>query len=53
LSLGATDVLVAEEQTPVRVIEQTAGGVDHAIEASGTLEGFELAMRLAASFPVS
>lgn len=46
LSLGATDVLVAEEQTPVRVIEQTAGGVDHAIEASGTLEGFELAMRL-------
>ncbi len=45
-TLGATDVFVADEQTSVRVIEQTAGGVDHAIEASGTLEGFELAMRL-------
>jgi alcohol dehydrogenase len=45
-SLGASDVLVADEQTAARVIEQTAGGVDHAIEASGTLEGFELAMRL-------
>ncbi len=45
-SLGATDVLVADEQTPVRVAELTAGGVDHAIEASGTLEGFDLAMML-------
>lgn len=45
-SLGATDVLVADEQTAVRVTDLTAGGVDHAIEASGTLEGFDLAMRL-------
>ena len=45
-SLGATDVLVADEQTPVRVAELTAGGVDHAIEASGTADGFDLAMRL-------
>jgi alcohol dehydrogenase len=45
-SLGATEVLVADEQTVARVIEQTVGGVDHAIEASGTLEGFDLAMRL-------
>jgi alcohol dehydrogenase len=45
-SLGATDVLVADEQTPTIVTEQTGGGVDHAIEASGTLEGFELAMQL-------
>jgi len=45
-SLGATDVLVADEQTPTLVTEQTGGGVDHAIEASGTLEGFELAMQL-------
>jgi alcohol dehydrogenase len=45
-SLGATIVLVADAQTPALVTEQTAGGVDHAIEASGTLEGFELAMQL-------
>jgi len=45
-SLGATDVLVADEQAPASVAAQTAGGVDHAIEASGTLEGFELATRL-------
>ncbi len=45
-SLGATDVLVADGHAPARVAEQTAGGVDHAIEASGTLEGFELAMGL-------
>jgi alcohol dehydrogenase len=45
-SLGATDVLVVDEETAVRVTELTAGGVDHAIEASGTLEGFDLAMRL-------
>jgi alcohol dehydrogenase len=37
---------VADEQTAVRVTELTGGGVDHAIEASGTLEGFELAMSL-------
>jgi len=45
-SLGATEVLVADEQAPAGVAAQTAGGVDHAIEASGTLEGFELATRL-------
>ncbi|GMQ94218.1 MAG: zinc-dependent alcohol dehydrogenase family protein [Acidimicrobiia bacterium] len=45
-SLGATDVLVADGQTAARVAEQTTDGVDHAIEASGTLEGFDLAMRL-------
>jgi len=45
-SLGATYVLIADEQTSVRVAELTEGGVHHAIEASGTLEGFDLAMRL-------
>jgi alcohol dehydrogenase len=45
-ALGATDTLVVDEQTAVRVTELTQGGVDHAIEASGTLEGFELAMRI-------
>ncbi len=45
-SLGATDVLVSDDRTPARVAELTEGGVDHAIEASGTLEGFDLAMRL-------
>ena len=45
-SLGATDVLVSDDQTPARVAKLTEGGVDHAIEASGTLEGFDLAMRL-------
>ena len=45
-SLGATDALVVDQHTAARVTEQTAGGVDHAIEASGTLEGFDLAMRL-------
>jgi alcohol dehydrogenase len=45
-AIGATDVLVADQQTAALVVEQTVGGVDHAIEASGTLEGFELAMRL-------
>jgi len=45
-SIGATAVLVADEQTTARVAKQTSGGVDHAIEASGTLEGFELAMKL-------
>jgi alcohol dehydrogenase len=45
-SLGATDVLVADEHTQLRVAERIAGGVDHAIEASGTLDGFDLAMKL-------
>jgi alcohol dehydrogenase len=45
-SLGATYVLVADEQTRARVVARTEGGVDHAIEASGTLEGFELVMQL-------
>jgi alcohol dehydrogenase len=44
--LGATDVLMADEETPAQITNRTGGGVDHAIEASGTLEGFELAMRL-------
>ena len=45
-ALGATDVLVADDQAPAGVTAQTAGGADHAIEASGTLEGFELATKL-------
>jgi len=45
-SLGASNVLLADEQTAVHVTNDTGGGVDHAIEASGTLEGFDLAMRL-------
>jgi alcohol dehydrogenase len=45
-SLGATDTLVADEHTASVVIDATSGGVDHAIEASGTLEGFELATKL-------
>lgn len=45
-SVGATDVLVADEETSIRVTDQTGGGVDHAIEASGTPEGFDLAMKL-------
>jgi alcohol dehydrogenase len=44
--LGATDVMVADESAPARLHEATGGGVDHAIEASGTLEGFELAAAL-------
>lgn len=44
--LGATDELVADERTPARVADKTGGGADHAIEASGTLEGFDLAMKL-------
>ncbi len=32
--------------TALNTAEVSEGGVDHAIEASGTLEGFELAMRL-------
>ncbi len=44
--LGATDVMVADENAAARLQEATAGGVDHAIEASGTLEGFELAAAL-------
>jgi len=45
-SLGATDVLTAGDDTQAAVLERTEGGVDHAIEASGTLEGFELALSL-------
>lgn len=45
-SLGATDPLLADDDAPARVKELTGGGVDHAIEASGTLEGFTLAMQL-------
>lgn len=44
--LGATDTLVADDRAAAQLRETTAGGVDHAIEASGTLEGFELAMSL-------
>jgi alcohol dehydrogenase len=44
--LGATDVMVADESAIASLRETTAGGVDHAIEASGTLEGFELAAAL-------
>ncbi len=44
--LGATDVMVAGENAVAGLREATAGGVDHAIEASGTLEGFELAASL-------
>jgi alcohol dehydrogenase len=46
LELGTTDAFVADDEAAVRLREATAGGVDHAIEASGTLEGFELAMSL-------
>ncbi len=45
-ALGAADVLVADEDTAAHVAGLTGGGVDHAIEASGTQEGFALAMRL-------
>jgi alcohol dehydrogenase len=44
-SLGATEVLLADDHAPARLADPV-GGVDHAIEASGTLEGFELASRL-------
>ena len=46
MSLGATDVVVADDATPGRVADLAPGGVDHAIEASGTLEGFNLAVSL-------
>ncbi|MFQ5522046.1 MAG: alcohol dehydrogenase catalytic domain-containing protein [Acidimicrobiia bacterium] len=46
LTMGATDALEAGEETVDQVVAETAGGVDHAIEASGTVEGFELAMGL-------
>jgi alcohol dehydrogenase len=45
-ALGATFVAMADERTRERVAERTGGGVDHAIEASGTREGFELALQL-------
>jgi len=44
-SLGATEVLLADDDAPAHVAD-SVGGVDHAIEASRTLEGFELAIRL-------
>jgi alcohol dehydrogenase len=43
--LGATDVMVVDENA-VAQVREASGGVDHAIEASGTLEGFELAAAL-------
>jgi alcohol dehydrogenase len=46
LSLGATDAMVADGETVFHVTDQFDGGVDHAIEASGTLDGFSLAMSL-------
>lgn len=45
-AVGATDVLVADDRVVDRVREMTGGGVDHAIEASGTLEGFAVAASL-------
>lgn len=45
-TLGATLAILADEDVQARVDERIGGGVDHAIEASGTLEGFELAMQL-------
>ncbi|MCZ7532840.1 MAG: alcohol dehydrogenase catalytic domain-containing protein [Acidimicrobiia bacterium] len=46
ISLGATEAVLANEDTRARVLTQTGGGVDHAIEASGTKEGFDLAASL-------
>ncbi len=46
LSLGATDAMAADEGTQARVLAQIGGGVDHAIEASGTKDGFDLAASL-------
>lgn len=46
LSLGATDAMVVDEGTRAGVLAQTGGGVDHAIEASGTKDGFDLAASL-------
>jgi Zn-dependent alcohol dehydrogenase len=45
-ALGATEVLVADDDAAGRVAELTDGGVDYAVEASGTLDGFELATEL-------
>ncbi len=45
-AVGATDPLLAGDDTDALVMDATGGGVDHAIEASGTVEGFELAVRL-------
>jgi len=46
MSLGVTDVVVADDAAPDRVAGLVPGGLDHAIEASGTLEGFDLAAGL-------
>ncbi|VAV97527.1 Alcohol dehydrogenase [hydrothermal vent metagenome] len=46
MSLGATDAVVADDAAPGRIAGLVPGGVDHAIEASGTLEGFDLAAGL-------
>lgn len=47
LAIGATDAVVAGAETVDWVVETTSGGVDHVIEASGTVAGFELGMGLA------
>ncbi|MEZ5176667.1 MAG: alcohol dehydrogenase catalytic domain-containing protein [Acidimicrobiia bacterium] len=39
-SVGATDTLIADGDATDRVAQWTDGGVDHAIEASGTVDGF-------------
>ena len=44
--MGATHALLADASAADRVRELSDGGVDHAIEASGTREGFELAISL-------
>ncbi len=45
-AVGATEVAVADDAAVEDLIRRTDGGVDHAVEASGTLEGFELASKL-------
>ncbi len=45
-AIGATDVLVSGDESIARVAGMTGGGVDHAIEASGTVDGFRQAMAL-------
>ncbi len=45
-AMGATAGAVPTDEVVEELLSRTGGGFDHAIEASGTLEGFELAMRL-------
>lgn len=45
-SVAATDALVVDERTATHVSDLTEGDVDHAIEASGTLESFDMAVGL-------